>query len=54
MAETYTCICGGQSWTIYGSTIACDKCGKEYGLMWLDDEMESPKDFNERIRKEKE
>ena len=27
------------------------ECGKEYILKWVEDEMESPKDFNERIRK---
>ena len=52
MHEVYTCICGGQRWTILGVKIECDKCGKEYGLMWLDDEMESPEDFNKRINKE--
>jgi hypothetical protein len=52
MAEIYTCICGGQRWTIFGPIIECDKCGKEYGLSWLDDEIETPKDFNDRIKKE--
>ena len=55
MAEVYTCICGGQRWTILGGEIECDKCGKEYMLMWdvgIDGQMESPKEFNERIKKE--
>ena len=52
MHEVYTCMCGGQRWIILGVTIECDKCGKEYGLMWLDDEIENPKDFNERIKQE--
>ena len=55
MAEIYTCVCGGKWWTILGATICCDKCGKEYTLMWdvgIDGKMESPKEFNERIKKE--
>ena len=59
MAEVYTCVCGGQRWTMYGAKIECDKCGREYTLMWkvgIDGEVhESPKEFNERVRpKEKE
>ena len=56
MVEIYTCICGGQTWKIMGAEIECDKCGKEYTLMWevgIDGQIESPKEFNERIRKEK-
>jgi len=55
MSEVYTCICGGQIWKIYGVKIECDKCGKEYELMWevgIDGQMETPKEFNERIKKE--
>ena len=55
MPEVYTCICGGQRWTILGAKIACDKCGKEYTLMWdvgIDGQMESPEEFNERIRQD--
>ena len=53
MDEVYTCICGGQNFVIMNrARIYCRKCGKEYGLMWLDDEMESPEDFNKRIKKE--
>ena len=55
MAEVYTCICGGQRWTVYGAKIECDKCGKEYELMWdvgIDGQLETPKEFNERIKKE--
>ena len=32
MPEVYTCKCGGQAWTIYGTTIECRKCGMEYKL----------------------
>jgi len=55
MHEIYTCICGGQTWIVMGTKICCDKCGKEYILMWdvgIDGQMESPKEFNERIRQE--
>lgn len=55
MAEVYTCTCGGQRWTIFGPTIECEKCGKEYTLMWevgIDGQMETPKEFNDRIKKE--
>ena len=55
MAEIYTCVCGGQRWSICGAEIECDKCGKEYTLMWdvgIDGQMETPKEFNERIKKE--
>lgn len=51
--ELYTCICGGQEFLIMkGAKICCMLCGKDYGLIWLDDELESPAEFNERIRKE--
>lgn len=53
MPEVYTCVCGGQQFTIQGSTITCPACGRIHYLMWLDDEMEAPEDFNERIREEK-
>lgn len=54
MDEAYTCTCGDQYFLIMdGAIICCKKCGKTYGLMWLDDEVENPADFNERIRKEK-
>ena len=55
MDEVYVCICGGQRWVIVGVKIECDKCGKEYELMWdvgIDGQMENPKEFNERIKKE--
>lgn len=52
MPEVHTCTCGGQTWIIMGAKICCNSCGKEYNLMWLDDEMESPKEFNERIKQE--
>ncbi|MBA7674069.1 hypothetical protein ES703_82276 [subsurface metagenome] len=57
MDEAYTCICGGQAFSIHdGGEIRCGKCLKEYQLQWLDEnfnhEFESPKDFNERVRKE--
>jgi len=52
MAEVYTCICGGQIWHIYGTKIECDKCGKEYEQIIGFFQMETPKEFNERIKKE--
>ena len=55
MDEIYTCICGGQTWKIIGAEIKCDKCGKEYTLMWevgIDGQIESSEEFNERIRQE--
>jgi len=55
MAEVYTCVCGGQRWTICGAKIECDKCGREYILMWdvgIDGQMESPKEFNERVKQD--
>lgn len=55
MEEVYTCTCGGQEFTIQGSSITCPKCGRIYELMWevgIDGQMESPEEFNERIRKE--
>lgn len=55
MKEVYTCICGGQTWVIIGAKICCDNCGKDCMLMWdvgIDGQMESPKEFNERIKKE--
>jgi len=57
MAEIYTCICGGQRWTILGAEIECDKCGKEYRIKYVEsgpgtERIEDPEEFNERIRKE--
>ena len=56
MEEVYTCICGGQTFLIMASAkICCNGCGKDYELMWdvgIDGQMESPEDFNARIRKE--
>lgn len=52
MDKIHTCICSYQEFLIHDTEITCMKCGKTYGLMWLDDEMESSKDFNERIKKE--
>ena len=52
MDEVYTCICGGQAFSIHeNGRIRCSKCQKEY-LLDIGDEMESPTDFNERIRTE--
>ena len=55
MNEVYTCTCGGQTFIIEGGTITCTKCGLTYTLMWdvgIDGQMESPEEFNARIRKE--
>ena len=58
MAEVYTCICGGQRWTILGTEIECDKCGKEYRFRIIPalphgtHVIENPKAFNKRIKKE--
>lgn len=30
MDEVYTCLCGGQAWTILGDFIVCNKCGYEF------------------------
>ena len=51
MDETYTCLCGNQTFFINGSIVTCGKCGQVYNLVWRN--MESPENFNERIRKEK-
>lgn len=33
MPEVYTCICGGQKWTIYGDgVICCAECDREYQI----------------------
>ena len=54
MDETYTCVCGGQKFTIQDGTITCSNCGMIYQLQWLDKdfnpEFESPGNFNSRIR----
>jgi len=53
MHEVYTCICGGQKFSIHDTTITCPNCGRIYGLVILKKRgLESPKDFNKRIRKE--
>lgn len=56
MAEIYTCICGDQYFLIMdGAKICCKKCGKSYELMWdvgIDGQVETPKEFNERIKPE--
>ena len=54
MPEVHTCTCGGQIFKIHDGTLTCINiaCGKTYGLNWLDDEMESSGEFNERIKKE--
>ena len=43
MDEVYTCVCGGQSWSIHEQFIRCVSCNKEYKV-----KMESPTDFNVR------
>jgi len=53
MDEIYTCTCRSQTWIIMDSKICCNDCGKEYGLIVFSGRgLESPKDFNERIKKE--
>lgn len=55
MDEIYTCTCGSQTWIIGEGKITCDSCGKDYELMWMEGErceLETPSEFNERIRKE--
>jgi len=55
----FTCVCGGQQFTIQDCTITCPACGRIHSLMWLDGEgkekgefilLESAEDFNKRIR----
>ena len=55
MSETYTCVCGGQQFTIQDNTITCPECGKIHLLIILEDRvhrLESPGEFNSRIRSE--
>ena len=49
MSETYTCVCGGQQFTIQDNTITCPACGKIYLLILKEDRLESPGEFNSRI-----
>lgn len=46
MDEVYTCICGGQTWSIHEGFIRCSSCNKQYGIT-----AESPTNFNESIEK---
>lgn len=53
MPEVYTCTCGCQFFWLHGAKISCSICKTEYTLMWdvgIDGQMESPEDFNKRIR----
>lgn len=55
MDKVYTCLCGSQKFQVHGSFIRCGNCQREFKLWlckWPEDELESPKDFNLRIRKE--
>jgi len=52
MLEVYTCVCGGEQFSIKDSTITCWSCGRFYTLLFKT-EIESPEDFNSRIRSEK-
>jgi len=56
MQELYTCICGEHEFLIMKEAkICCNACGKEYDLEWtvgIDGELDSPEEFNQRIRKE--
>jgi len=58
MPEVYTCVCGGQQFTIQDCTITCPACARIYDLICLPNRgLESPAAFNSRIRppeKEKE
>lgn len=57
MSEVYTCVCGGQVFKIHNSTITCPACERIYDLSMMKNQLESPEDFNSRIRppeKEKE
>ena len=60
MDEVYTCICGGQAFSIHEGFIRCVKCLKKYVLRRFKalsgaeaQVLENPKDFNKRIREEK-
>jgi len=50
MPEVYTCICGGQHWTIQDDTITCIGCGRLFTIVLCDEGLESPGDFSERIK----
>ena len=53
MDEVYTCICSHQEFSIHDdSTISCSDCGRIYSLVLINNEMESPEGFNERIKRE--
>jgi hypothetical protein len=46
MPEVYTCHeCKGQEWVIYGGTIQCVKCKKEYKV-YCHGKLQSPWEFN--------
>lgn len=56
MDKVYTCICGSQGfWIGDNAIITCRSCDRKYDLMWdvgIDGQMESPEEFNKRIKKE--
>jgi len=53
MAEVYTCICKGQKFTINeNGIICCSNCARMNFLRFQKNGLESPKDFNKRIREE--
>jgi len=55
MEEIYKCVCGGEQFYIHDYTITCPSCGRIYSLKFEEGNgLESPKDFNSRIRSEEE
>lgn len=57
MDERYTCACGSQRFSVYEGAVRCENCQREWRLLILDEDMrpklESPVDFNRRIRRGK-
>ena len=49
MQDHYTCICGSVEWVISNDYVECASCPFKYRMLATI----PPKDFNERIRKEK-
>lgn len=59
MPEAYTCICGGQEFSIHIGFIRCVKCQRRYKLRRFKAlsgaeafVLELPKDFNKKTKKE--
>ena len=51
MDKFYMCLCERQEFLIQDSTIKCTGCKRLYTLIVVDNKLESPGNFNERIRK---